>query len=153
MSMPGSWSRSSTFRSDRGNRTYIMTVRRMTSGLVLKSRNGLDFVIPRSYEIPPPASRQFLLTEPAPPYPAEVPPDQRHGRTFQRAHRGRLAKPPLPIRQGAGNHAAPLCLALQPAASAISLGQQAALAGDEGLAQTQTGAVQKQPYYLPGCDR
>ena len=43
----------------------------------------------------------------------------------------------FPIRRGAGGHAAPLRLALQPAAPASSPRQQDALAGDEGLAQTQ----------------
>ena len=43
-------------------------------------------------------------------------------------------------------------MALQPATPAISLGQQAALASDEGMAQTQTKVVKEQPYYLPGCD-
>jgi len=36
ISIPRSCSRSSTFLSDSGNRTYIMTARRMISGLVLK---------------------------------------------------------------------------------------------------------------------
>jgi hypothetical protein len=41
------------------------------------------------------------------------------------------------------NHAAPFRPAPQPAAPAINPGQQVALAGDAGLAQTQTAAVQK----------
>jgi len=61
----------------------------------------------------------------------------------QRPDRGGPAKPPLPIRRRTGDDTAPLCLALQPAASTISLGQQNALAGDEDLAQTQTGVVQE----------
>jgi hypothetical protein len=36
MSMPRSNSRSSTFRNDRGKRTYISTTRRITSGDELK---------------------------------------------------------------------------------------------------------------------
>jgi hypothetical protein len=36
MSMPRSASRSSTLRNDRGNRTYIITTRRITSGEELK---------------------------------------------------------------------------------------------------------------------
>ncbi len=40
-SMPRSKSRSSTFRSESGNRTYIMTTRRITSGDELNRRNGL----------------------------------------------------------------------------------------------------------------
>jgi hypothetical protein len=36
MSVPRSWSRSSTFRSDSGYRMYIITARQMISGLVLK---------------------------------------------------------------------------------------------------------------------
>ena len=38
--MPRSNSRSSTLRSDSGNRTYIITIRRITSGDELKQRNG-----------------------------------------------------------------------------------------------------------------
>jgi hypothetical protein len=41
MSIPRSNSRSSTFRSDSGKRTYIITTRRITSGDELKRRNGL----------------------------------------------------------------------------------------------------------------
>ena len=55
----------------------------------------------------------------------------------------RCCKATTSDRRRAGDHAAPLCLALQPAAPAISPGQQDALAGDEGLAQTQTGIVQE----------
>ena len=40
-SMPRSNSRSSTFRRESGNRTYIMTTSRMTSGDELNRRNGL----------------------------------------------------------------------------------------------------------------
>jgi hypothetical protein len=40
MSMPRSNSRSSTFRSESGKRTYIMTTSRITSGGELKHRNG-----------------------------------------------------------------------------------------------------------------
>ena len=43
MSMPRSWSRSSTFLSNSGNRTYIITARRMISWLVLKYLNGSRF--------------------------------------------------------------------------------------------------------------
>jgi len=39
--MPRSNSKSSTFRSDSGNRTYIITTRRITSGDEWKYRNGL----------------------------------------------------------------------------------------------------------------
>src|SRR3546814_2239374 len=38
MSMPRSNSRSSTWRSDSGNRAYIITVRRITSGELLKAK-------------------------------------------------------------------------------------------------------------------
>ena len=69
--------------------------------------------------------------------PAEIASDKRHGRTVQRSDRRGASKPSLPIRRGARGHAASLCLALQPATPTISLGQQVALAGDEGLAQTQ----------------
>src|SRR6202051_1192456 len=47
MSIPRSASRSSTLRSDSGYLTYIITTRRMTSGELLKYRNGL--LIARSY--------------------------------------------------------------------------------------------------------
>ena len=57
--------------------------------------------------------------------------------------RGGAAKPPLPFRRRTGNHAAPLCGSVQPATSPVSLGQQDALAGDEGLAQTEAGTVQE----------
>ena len=40
MSMPRSNTRSSTLRNDSGNRTYIITARRMISGEELKYRNG-----------------------------------------------------------------------------------------------------------------
>ena len=56
MSMPRSCSRSSTFRSESGNRTYIITARRMISGDVLKYRNGLAF-IPPAYEAKSAASK------------------------------------------------------------------------------------------------
>ncbi|SFA95496.1 Integrase core domain-containing protein [Poseidonocella pacifica] len=75
--------------------------------------------------------------------PAKIAPNQRDGREIQWPHRGGAAKPPLPIRRRAGNDAAPLCLALQPAAPAVSLGQQNALAGHEGLAQTKAEVVQE----------
>src|SRR6202051_2429135 len=41
MSIPRSANRSSTLRSDSGYRTYIITTRWMTSGELLKYRNGL----------------------------------------------------------------------------------------------------------------
>ena len=41
MSIPRSASKSSTLRSDSGYLTYIITTRRMTSGELLKYRNGL----------------------------------------------------------------------------------------------------------------
>jgi len=41
MSIPRSASRSSTLRNDSGYLTYIITTRRMTSGELLKYRNGL----------------------------------------------------------------------------------------------------------------
>src|SRR5450755_3432706 len=41
MSIPRSANTSSTFRSDSGYRTYIITTRRITSGELLKYRNGL----------------------------------------------------------------------------------------------------------------
>ena len=47
MSTPHLCGRSSTLRSDRGYLTYIITARRMTSGDVLKYRNGLCLPIPQ----------------------------------------------------------------------------------------------------------
>jgi hypothetical protein len=47
MSIPRSASKSSTLRSDSGYRTYGITTRRMTSGELLKYRNGL--LMARSY--------------------------------------------------------------------------------------------------------
>jgi hypothetical protein len=41
ISIPRSASRSSTLRGDGGYRTYIITTRRITSGELLKYRNGL----------------------------------------------------------------------------------------------------------------
>jgi hypothetical protein len=41
MSIPRSANKSSTLRSDSGYRTYIITTRRITSGELLKYRNGL----------------------------------------------------------------------------------------------------------------
>src|SRR5271170_2113244 len=44
MSIPRSAKRSSTFRRESGYLTYIITTRRMTSGELLKYRNGLLIV-------------------------------------------------------------------------------------------------------------
>ena len=79
--------------------------------------------------------------------------DRSQRAALQRPHRGCAAKPPLPIRRGPGDHPAPLCLALQPAAPSISLGQQGTLAGNEGLTQTQAADVQEKASYLPGCNK
>jgi len=46
ISIPRSWSRSSTLRSESGKRMYIITTKRMTSGLVLKHLKGERLVIP-----------------------------------------------------------------------------------------------------------
>ena len=62
MSIPRSASKSSTLRSDRGYRTYIITTRRMTSGELLKYRNGL--LIARIYHDPR-HPRAFRLTLPS----------------------------------------------------------------------------------------
>src|SRR5271166_4887038 len=51
MSIPRSASRSSTLRSESGYRTYIITTRRMTSGELLKYRNGL-LIAPRHLREP-----------------------------------------------------------------------------------------------------
>jgi hypothetical protein len=63
-SIPRSCNRSSTFLSDKGNRTYIITARRMISREVLKYRNGLGLVIPRCYPGARTCSSLFALTEP-----------------------------------------------------------------------------------------
>ena len=47
ISTPRSCSRSSTFRSDNGKRTYSITAMRMISGLVLNHLKGLGLVICR----------------------------------------------------------------------------------------------------------
>tara|TARA_B110000483_G_C17843913_1_gene407695 strand:+ start:17 stop:325 length:309 start_codon:yes stop_codon:yes gene_type:complete len=54
----------STLQSNKENQTYIITASQMTSGLVLKSRNGECFVTRRSNKVTLPASRKFNLTEP-----------------------------------------------------------------------------------------
>ena len=64
MSMSRSCRRSSTFRSDSGKRTYIMTARRMISGLLRKYLKGPRFVMAGGYEAALPASTGFLLTKP-----------------------------------------------------------------------------------------
>jgi hypothetical protein len=62
MSMPRSWRKSSTCCSESGNRTYIITAKRMISGDVLKYRNG--FLIRECYETAISGSSEFLLTLP-----------------------------------------------------------------------------------------
>lgn len=49
MSISGSCSRSSTLRSDNGNRMFIITARRMISGEVLKYRKGLRSFMPECW--------------------------------------------------------------------------------------------------------
>src|SRR5271166_1400903 len=61
MSIPRSARRSSTLRSDSGYLTYIITTRRMTSGELLKYRNGLRMA--EAYR-PAEASPALCLTEP-----------------------------------------------------------------------------------------
>jgi len=63
--MPRSCRRSSTLRSESGNRTYNITAKRMISGLVLKHLNGECFVIRRGYETTRPVSSSFCLTVPS----------------------------------------------------------------------------------------
>ena len=63
--MPRSCRRSSTLRSESGNRTYSITAKRMISGLVLKYLNGECFVIRRGYETARPVSSSFCLTVPS----------------------------------------------------------------------------------------
>ena len=64
ISMPRSCSRSSTFRSDGGKRMYIITARRMISGLVLMCRNGLRLVMDRGCRPAVVSSSEVLLTVP-----------------------------------------------------------------------------------------
>ena len=59
ISIPRSNSRSSTWRSDNGYRTYIITVRRIISGELLKYRKG--FFIPGGYGMARPGSSRFSL--------------------------------------------------------------------------------------------
>jgi hypothetical protein len=60
MSIPRSANRSSTLRGDSGYLTYIITTRRMTSGELLKYRNGL--VMPQTIT---PEAAKIRLTKPA----------------------------------------------------------------------------------------
>ena len=62
--MPRSCRRSSTLRSESGNRTYSITAKRMVSGLVLKYLNGEHFVICRFFKYSLLASTDFNLTVP-----------------------------------------------------------------------------------------
>jgi len=65
MSMLRSCSRSSTLRSDSGKRIYIITARRMISGLVLKQRKGGErLVMAGRYPALCPVSSLVALTEP-----------------------------------------------------------------------------------------
>lgn len=66
ISWPRSCSRSSTFRSESGNRTYIMTARRMISCEVLKYLKGPGLVLRKCYSAPCPAATRVPLTLPAP---------------------------------------------------------------------------------------
>ena len=61
MSMPRSQSKSSTFRRDKGKRTYIITTSRMTSGDELKRLNGLAGF--RRLGINPPYPRYLNLQQ------------------------------------------------------------------------------------------
>lgn len=61
-SMPRSNSRSSTFRSESGNRIYNITARRMISGLVFDVLKWRSFTDKPGYDCPPPFSAQVLLT-------------------------------------------------------------------------------------------
>ena len=62
--IPRSCRRSSTLRSESGNRTYSITAKRKISGLVLKYLNGECFVIRRGYETALHGSSSFCLTVP-----------------------------------------------------------------------------------------
>ena len=63
MSIPRSASRSSTLRSDSGYLTYIITTSRITSGELLKYRNGLLMTLSYHGERRPP---KIALTMPRP---------------------------------------------------------------------------------------
>jgi len=62
--MPRSCSRPSTLSGECGDRSYIITARRMISGLVLKLRKGLGSVMAGSNASRPASTRQVLLTKP-----------------------------------------------------------------------------------------
>ena len=66
MSVPRSCSRSSTFVSESGKRTYIVTAKRMISGLLWKYLKGSFLLIPEGYGTALPASTEILLTAPGP---------------------------------------------------------------------------------------
>jgi hypothetical protein len=61
---PRSCRRSSTLRSESGNRTHSITAKRMISGLVLKYLNGECFVIRRVQGTAVHGSNSFYLTVP-----------------------------------------------------------------------------------------
>ena len=71
--IPRSCRRSSTLRSESGNRTYSITAKRMISGLVLKYLNGECFVIRGCYETPCSVSSSFCLTVPTCAHPYQKP--------------------------------------------------------------------------------
>ena len=74
MSIPRSASRSSTLRSDSGYLTYIITTSRITSGELLKYRNGLLMTLSYHGERRPP---KIALTMPRRPCPARAPREPR----------------------------------------------------------------------------
>jgi hypothetical protein len=63
--MPRSCRKTSTLRSESGDRTHIITARRIISGLVWKDRKGPDFVIRQFYAIALPTPSQISLKEPS----------------------------------------------------------------------------------------
>ena len=64
MSIPRSASRSSTLRSESGYLTYIITTKRMTSGELLKYRNG-SLMVQVYHGQEPPAFGLMVWTTPA----------------------------------------------------------------------------------------
>ena len=70
--IPRSCRRSSTLRSESGNRTYNITAKRMISGLVLKYLNGECFVICGFYKYTLPSSTEFNLTVPVSPMRGQI---------------------------------------------------------------------------------
>lgn len=94
-----SYSRSSTFRTESGKRTYIMTARRMIAGLLWKYLNGSRFVMDGRYETAFPASSRFVLTGPHPEFKAKVALEALKGEATVSELAGRFGVHPTMIHQ------------------------------------------------------